>query len=182
MSRTPFEDYVTIDTNVFEHLLNCEWNTESHINQLLDYLRKQKATLIVDDGGRISGEYNHRIGPMIRNVDDIRNEIYILRYWMRSANRRKILVSSNDSLMKAISKVIVERSEAVDRIFVYAAFQTGSLLISNDEMHIVYGPESRRPPRRNRLLRGTRRLRPGGAYILTSIEAHDKIQQCLNAP
>jgi hypothetical protein len=39
-----------------------------------------------------------------------------------------------------------------------------------------YDREGRQSPRRNRLLRDTRRLRPQGADILTSQEAYAQIQ------
>ena len=79
--------------------------------------------------------------------------------------------------MKAIRKVIIEKSEALDCIFVYVALSQGTVLISNDEVHIVIGPERERgdPTRRQRLLRNSKKLRPQGAEILTSQEAHDRI-------
>jgi hypothetical protein len=103
---------------------------------------------------------------------------YILLYWMQQASRRMVSVGRQDRLMAAIRQVIFESSKDADRTFVYVAFKEGQILISNDETDIVFGPdwEGRQSPRRNRLLRDTRRLRPQGADILTSQEAYAQIQ------
>ena len=180
MTSSPFQDAVAIDTNVFEHLLDPQENADLHINKLLVFLHELGTSLIVDNGKRISNEYNHRIGPRIANQYDTRNEIYILRYWVEYAPRQEVQVFGADTLMTAIGNVIVELREAVDRIFVYVAFRQGKVLISNDKAHIVDGPvtERGRYPRRHRLLSETRRwrrTRPDDADILTSIEAHGKI-------
>ena len=172
-----YRDAVSIDTNVFEHLLNPRVNVEGHINTLLIHLQEQGIALLVDNRDRISGEYNYRISPIIGQNDDMGNELYILRYWMNSAPRKSIKIDWADALMVAIRKVIVEQSEANDCMFVYVAFAIGKALISNDEAHIVLGParERRRSPRRQRLLLNSKKLRPEGAGIFTSLEAYDRI-------
>ena len=183
MTVSPFEDYVAIDTNVFEHLLNPQRNTESHINELLSHLQEQEVSLVVDKGGgmdndgRILDEYHNRLEPILRNIDNSRAEMYILRYWTRYVDRISVTVNLTDTLMRAIRNVIPGNSEGVDRIFVYVSFSLGKILISNDETHIVIGApgERNQPPRRDRLRRSTRRLRPDGADILTSKEAYDEI-------
>ena len=180
MTSSPFQDAVAIDTNVFEHLLNAQQNTDCHINRLLEHLQDQELSLIVDERGRIASEYSDRIGTRIANQYVTRNEIYILRYWMEFAPRQEVRVFGADNLMTAIRKVIIEITEAIDRIFVYVAFRQGKALISNDKAHIVDGPVTKRGryPRRHRLLSDTRRwrrTRPDHADILTSTEAHGKI-------
>ena len=174
MTNSPFQDAVAVDTNVFEHILNPQENVDYHINGLLGHLQEQKARLIVDDGNRIFGEYNHRIGPIIQRSDDTRNEIYLLRYWILNAPRLPTAVMGNDELMTAIKRVIIELPEAVDRIFVYVAFKQSRVLISNDRMNIVFGPNSESSPRRDRLLHNARRYAQG-VDILTSQEAYGKI-------
>lgn len=178
MNTSPFQGAVGIDTNVFEHLLNKENNAENHINHLLTHLQQQSIALLVDDGDRIAGEYNHHLDPIIRRADDERNEIFILRYWMTVAPRYEVTVNGAGQLMTTIRRVIKEPSEAVDRIFVYICISEGKILVSNDEMHIVIGPtrESRLGERRQRLLRDSRGIRPNGADILTSKAAHAAIQ------
>ena len=177
MTATWPEDYVVIDTNVFLHLLNPLENVDSHITTLLTHLQTQSIVHVVDEGERIQGEYLNQIGQILARSDELGTEGDILRYWMMEATPRRVPLNLQDNLMRAIRGVVVEPSEQVDRILVYVAFQTGSVLISNDETHIVIGPprELGQRPRRDRLLRGTRRPRPKGADILTSEEAHAKI-------
>ena len=184
MTRVSFEDYVAIDTNVFVHLLNPQNNADSHINRLLEHLQRRGTCLLVDDRKRISGEYNHHIVPIIRGASHISNEIYILRYWVDSAHHHTIPSKRNDSLMMAINQVVSEVSEAVDRIFVYVAFKVGKPLVTNDQRHIVLGPsrEQGQLPRRIRLLRDTKKLRPTGSCIMTSKEAYDEISECRKTP
>ena len=175
MTDAAFEDCIAIDTNVFIHLFDSTWNTDSHINKLLEHFQQQCIELIVDDRGRIAGEYDHQITPRIQSSDDTRNEIQMLRYWMLFAPRKKVRLDNRDRLMQAIRIVVIEPSENVDRIFVYVAFKAGKTLITNDLMHIVEGPDTERTPRGQRLLRSTRRLRHRDADILTSREAYDGI-------
>ena len=182
MSEIPFKDCVAIDTNVFLHLLNCQNDPDSHITKLLQYLSTIGTTLLVDDRGRIVGEYLHQLAPIMRNMDETRNERYILSYWMHPDRRQDIAFSGNDQLIMAIKQVIHEQTETVDRILVYVAFKVGGALISNDRMHIVDGPPNESSLRRHRLLRSTRKLRPNGADILTSQQAHAVISQCRNEP
>ena len=176
MTDSPFQDAVAIDTNVFIHLLNPQENAESHINGLLKNLQMAQVSLIVDDSERILGEYNNQIGPMIRESDDTRNEIHILRYWILNCPRLTTRLVLNDALMTAIRGVIVEPDQAVDRILVYVALRQGKVLISNDRMNIVLGPPSESTERHQRLLRNTRGFRTGDADILTSLEAYARIQ------
>ena len=177
MMNNPFSDAVAIDTNVFEHIMNPQQNLNDHISELLAYLQDQHTCLIIDDGDRISGEYLNQLAALISRSDDVGNEISILRYWILYAPRIPVKVTLNDNMMIAIRSVIIEPSENVDRIFVYVAFKQGNVLISNDLTHIVVGPtrEASQGERRHRMLRQTRRMRPRGAVILTSQEAHDKI-------
>ena len=173
MTNSPFQEAVAIDTNVFEHLLNPQNNTSGHIDILLQHLRQQSVALLVDDSGRISQEYNHRIGPMIQHTHDERGEKYTLRYWMRFAHRSQTTVDRSDKLMATIRSIISEPSTAVDRILVYVALSQGKILISNDKLHIICGPIGQRPQhqRRRRLLRKSRK----GADIITSQEACARI-------
>ncbi len=167
-------DAVAIDTNVFLHLLNPQMNSASHINLLLSHLQEMEVSLLVDNGKRISGEYNNQIGPILRKASERGNERFLLDYWIRYAPRRSTEVSWKSELMQAIEKVITERNETVDRIFVYVAFKEGKLLVTNDHKHIISGPQSKKGQgdRRTRLLRSTRKLRCWKADILITQEAH----------
>ena len=172
MTQLLAQNELAIDTNVFQHLLNPQNNIGSHINGLLEYLIRERATLVVDDHGLISSEYKQQLERRLGESNDIRNEIQILRYWVLHAQRYQVSVNVNDDLMKAIYKVIIEVSEDVDRTFVYVALQQGTILVSNDLRHIVRGPLDEPEPRRTKLLSNTASLRPGGADILTSQEAY----------
>jgi len=174
---SPLWEAVSIDTNVFLYLVNPKYNSDGHISELLSHDEVRAARLLVDGDDRIFGEYLHHLEHWVTSVDDTRNDIYILRYWIHEADRHVVELDMADSLMREIRSVVLEPSESVDRIFVYVALKTGSALITNDERHILIGPqrERNRPPRCRRLLRNTRRVRPSGAEILTSQEAHDRI-------
>ena len=177
MTESLFQDAVAIDTNVFEHLLNQQNNVGRHIDALLAHLQELGVSLLMDDKNRIGGEYDHHIRPMFQKADDERTELLVLRYWILFAPRIPVAVNGTDNLMNIIKGVIVEPQEAVDRIFTYVALTKGKLLVSNDKEHIVFGPshESRLQPRRHRMLRDSRRFRPRGAEIRTSLETHSAI-------
>ena len=176
MSGSVYQDKVAIDTNVFVHLLNEKHNPDGHINKLLEYLAQKEMRLLVDDRDVISREYQTHIIPMLSGKSVKGNELSILRYWTDLGIRARVPVSRNDRLMAAISEVIFEPSKVADRTFVYVAFRRGKILISNDEEDIVFGPawESRRPPRRDRLMREAKRWLTDGADILISAEACTK--------
>ena len=177
MTVFPFQDAVAIDTNVFEHLLNPEHNADKHIGRLLGYLQSNKTSLMVDNRGRITGEYSVHIMPIIKNAKETGNEVYLLRYWIAKENQLCTTVELQDELMKEIKRVVKEPNELADQTFVYVAFKRGRGLISNDRKHIVDGPprENKQGRRADRLLRETKRVRPDGAEILTSQEAHARI-------
>ena len=176
MSDSPLQDAVAIDTNVFEHLLNPQNNIDKHINFLLLHLQEKDVKLLVDDKSRISKEYQLRIVPVIEGADDTGIEIFILRYWMNHTPRLEVGVNRSDELMKIIETILSERDEIVDRILVYVALSQGKILISNDRKHIICGSrkESARSSRRHRLLKESKRKRPMGAGILTSLEAYQE--------
>jgi len=171
-------DYIAIDTNVFEHLLNPQENTDNHIETLLISLAGDGVNLIVDEDRRIENEYEHRIGPMLKITSDenIQN-VLLLQLWIESQidNRKRVSVSNNDPLMTAIKGVITEH-EAVDRIIVYVAFKSDRILITNDRRHIIEGGPRERSKRRKTLLRNTRRHRPNKkSEILSSTEAAARV-------
>ena len=175
MTPDPLDDCVAIDTNVWIHLLNPQDNADSHIDRLLDYLRRRGIALIVDDQGEIEKEYWKSVLPRLQGMDETRNERYLLRYCL-NAPRRTVALNELDDLMKAIARVICEPDKGIDRTFVYVALRIGRILISNDMRDIVQGHGGETQAwRRDRLLRITEEIRPEGADILTSLEAYEKI-------
>ena len=172
MTTNPFQDAVAIDTNVFVHLKNNEENCDGHIHHLLGVLIEQGVELLVDGNDVIKREHERHVIPVLEGNSVDAGEVYLLQYFMDVNFQRKVVVDRRDRLMAAINRVIFEPSKNADRTFVYVAFHEGKSLISNDRTDIVEGPTSERMPRRNRLLRETRRLRPRGADIFTSQDAH----------
>ena len=175
MTNFPFLDAVAIDTNVFVHLRNPEQNPDCHIHHLLGVLAEQSVELLVDDGSVVRQEHVRNVIPMLEGRSVNGAEAYLLQYFMDANFQRRVVVNRQDRLMIAINGVIFEQSKNADRTLVYVAFHEGKWLISNDRTDIVEGPAGEGTPRRNRLLRETRRLRPDGAQILTSKEAHAKV-------
>ena len=176
MTTLPFQDVVAIDTNVFVHFKNDKLNPNRHIHHLLGVLVEGGVELLVDDGGFIRHEYEEHVIPMVEGGSVDAGEVYLLQYFMEVNSQRKVAVTRQDRLMAAIRKVIFERLKNPDRTFVYVALHEGKWLISNDWTDIVEGPPRERTRRSNRLLSETRGLRPDGADILTSQEAHAAIQ------
>ena len=166
-------DYIIIDTNVFEQLLNPQENIANHIDKLLITLATDRVGLIVDEKRRIENEYKNRIEPMFRNESEKSiQQLLLLRYWIVfHINKRRVSVSNSDQLMRAIRGIITEH-EAVDRIFVYLAFKCGRILITNDRRHIIKGGPKEKSERRKVLLQKTRNYRPKQkSEILSSSEA-----------
>ena len=176
MNTFPFQGAVAIDTNVFVHLKNPEQNHDRHIHHFLGELVDQGVELLVDDEGFIHHEYEEHVIPMMEGNSVDAGEVYLLQYFMEVNSQQKVAVARQDRLMAAIREVIFEQSKNPDRTFVYVAFHEGKSLISNDREDIVFGPPNERRPRRDRLLRETRRLRPNSSDILTSQEAHAAMQ------
>ena len=171
MTSDVFQDAVAIDTNVFVQQ-GTTFERDGHISALLTYLRDRGVELIVDERGVIFNEYLDHVEPIVRANSDVADERYILSYWFRDPPKKTVRVSNRDRLMIEIERIIPGDEQRVDRVFVFVAFNLGRILISNDENHIVLGPNhERNNPRRDRLLRATRRIRPDGADILTSSEA-----------
>ena len=171
------EEEIVIDSNVFQHLVSHDqrFNPDAHIAVLLRRLLADDIRLCVDDGGRIAGEYERIVEPMLSESEEsIEREI--LRYWMLPDIRVDQPVDNTGLLMNAIEQIIVEKKEKVDRTFLAVAFSRGKVLVTNDVEHILDGPDRERKlgPRRSRLMRATKKNRSAGAEILTSREAHER--------
>lgn len=173
-------DTIVIDTCVFEHIFNDENNnSDGHIDELLGRLSADSIRLGVDEAKAIFREYDRRLSPRFSNEDDTGNRLTILRYWLSPDNHELIDVDLKGPLHIAIKSVIVERKEKVDRVLVAVACSLGRILVTNDRIHILWGPSRERPTnRRNRLtklLRATKKFRPGGFDLLNSRGAHGKL-------
>ncbi len=165
-------DYIAIDTNVFLHLTNEKFNSDRHIHKLLQVPKEgeNKIHLLVDTNGEIFSEYGrHLLKEEFLQSRQRKNEAQIIKYWLRFAPRKPISVHKTDQLWSAIFSIIPEAKEEVDRIFVYVAFQTGRILISNDRKHIV----SRRGQLKSCYRNG---FCSNGADVMDSQEAYNRIQ------
>jgi len=130
------EDTVVIDTNVFEHWFNPDWNGDGHINRLLDGLVLQKRRLCVDEGRRIYGEYEDRF-DQYRSHPERTRFLLQLRGLMTLVPHEVIQVDHGDGLAKCISVTMGKAgAEPSDKVFVYVACAADSLLISNNHSHV----------------------------------------------
>lgn len=161
---------IAIDTNVFEHLLNSAENNDSHIDSLLGKLIRLKYRLLVDSTKKIGNEYKQMIVPMLRNMDETRQQLPLLRYWMSPDIRHEVTLDQIDNLMQKIRVVIFEPAEHADRAFVYVVCRENSTLITNDRRHIL--------SRRSELLKRTKRLRGRNTKIQSSSDAANRF--CAN--
>ena len=130
---------VTIDTNVFEHIFNPQQNTNNHIDSLLGCLAAKRVVLCMDDNNRIGDEYKHRLTPLLKAMSDQGQRLNLLRYFLVFAGRHLIPVDFSDALMKCIKMAISSTSpiaEASDRVFVYVAIASDTVLVSNNPRHI----------------------------------------------
>lgn len=169
----PPENQILIDCNVFVHLCTRDenFNADGHVSTLLASLAAESCTLLVDDGGAFKHEYDSFVTPHFQRESEVGADIPVLRYWMDPQNHTERRASGNRQLSRAIATVIVENEQA-DRAYVYISFSEGSVLVTNDENHIVLGPRHlRNPERRQRLFTAARRQVAEGAAIMFSREA-----------
>lgn len=146
-------DTIAIDTNVFVHLLNPEKNPGGHIDDLLGRLQQDGISLLVDEGGRIAGEYDDKLAPVIRNSSDEDSKTSLLRYWMVASlnDRTTVAVDGKSKLMVQIKKRITRKTP--DSIFVYVALKKQRVLVSNDQADIIgQRAEVRRIEKKSELL------------------------------
>ena len=178
-------DFVAIDTNIFMHLMHDgdainSSNAGSHIDGLLDRLQLDGIGLLVDSSRKIAAEYLEYIVPILDKSDEMDLKRYILTYWMNECPHHEVTLDRKSRLFVAIKNVIHESSEECDRIFVCVAFEEGRCLITNDSLHILFGPTAEKNTTKNnrytRLLRETKKLRQKSAEILSSKAAFSRVQ------
>ncbi len=168
------QDSIAIDTNVFEHLLYSEMNVDGHITKLLSQLIESNIRLLVDDKGRIRGEYYERFcsRSQKKSLGEGKAERILLKHWFSIENQKVVDIKPQDALMRAIRSII--RPEAQKRVtdgfFVYVAFKIGKVLVTNDHNDIVN--------RKAALKRKTKRFCQEGADIMSSQEAYNNLKVC----
>jgi hypothetical protein len=154
------KNFIVIDTNVFEHLLNEDKNIvvidvatnteEKHINRLLKFMQKQSYILCIDKQARIMEEYKYRLKETIKNASDERDEIQILRYWIVSDNAHyyseKEINLNLDKILKTIILNDDNKPETTDCIFVHTAAINHCNLVTNDSDYTLC---INQPPKNN---------------------------------
>lgn len=158
---------------MFVHLCtrDANYNADGHVSTLLASLAAGSCTFLVDVGGAFKHEYDSFVAPHFQKESEIGADIPVLRYWMDPQSHSQRPTSGNRQLRDAIATVIIE-NERADRGYVYISFSEGSVLVTNDENHIVLGPRHLRNPEwRQRLVAAARRHVADGAAILFSREA-----------
>lgn len=159
--------YIAIDTNIFEHLLNPAKNIDSHIDKLLGQLIRAQYQLLVDSTRKIGNEYLQKIVPILKNMDETRPQLPLLKFWMDTNIRHQVELNQTDNLMQQIRRVIHEIDEHADRAFVYVVCKKDSILVTNDRTHILC--------RRNDLLKRTKRERGRNTDIQCSNDAFNNL-------
>lgn len=184
---------IAIDTNVFLHLFHkgtdanaTTCNLDSHIDQLLERLQQDELVLLIDNKQKIAAEHIKYLHPIFKG-DEIDTKRLLLRYWILDRDPIEIDLDTKSQLYVAIERVIHEKEEAADRAFVYVSHSSGKPLVTNDEMHIIFGPTSEgnteKNNRRTRLKKGTKKLCVKGACIVSSREAFDALgEEVTDAP
>lgn len=166
-------DYIAIDTNVFEHLLNPQNNVSDHIGFLLGQLAHDNVHLIIDKNGRIWDEYTNRIINGIKNTIN-QNYEPLLRYWLNvDASNREVNVNQSDGLMVSI-KGVIKGGTTTDKIFVYVAIHENRVLVTNDRNDIL-DEGNKKYERRKKLMKIAKNQNFKFARIYSSQEAHDKL-------
>lgn len=176
------EDSIAIDTNVFMHLFHDSTNLhakscnqDSHIDKILDVLQKDEIRLLIDNKKKIASEHTKYLLPILEGSDEVDTKRILLRYWLLDQDPVEVDLDIRDQLFQKIKEVIHEGGEAVDRVYVYVSHRVGKPLITNDELHILFGPNGEgntaKNNRRTRLNKATKKHRKSGAAILSSLEA-----------
>lgn len=176
-------DFIAIDTNVFEHVLDRRVNDDDPIDKLLTVLSDDNVSLLVDCGGRIEGQYARRLKPKFKKSWDEGYARYVFKlcFGHSSNPRKRVNVDLRDDLMTIIKKIL-KKSETIDKIMVYVAFKEGRVLITNDKNDIVEGPSKERGRRCARLKKAAKKVRrkfraraDDKSDILTSQQAYGKL-------
>ncbi|MDE0119053.1 MAG: hypothetical protein OXM55_03485 [Bdellovibrionales bacterium] len=173
-------DWIAVDTNVIQHLMDPEKNTCCHIHKLLERFIKDEISLLVDDKQKITSQYSVKLQEYFKNKQE-RKEFKLLKSFFEYClvNRKEeVPVNLSDNLMTAINKIVPEHKGA-DRFFVYVAFKKSRVLVTNDQKDII-DEGNKRGERRKKLLKSTKKYRPSDKQgkksdILTSKEAYNKL-------
>jgi len=128
-------DAVTLDTSVLEHYFNPDWNGDGHITALLGRIVSENRTLCFDDGQRIHDEMFHRLSNY-RQHGEFGNFSQLMRGLL--AAKEEVTVNHADGLMNCIDGCVRgSGAEQSDKVLIYVACKTDTLLVSNNASHIT---------------------------------------------
>lgn len=131
-------DGITIDTNVFEHFFRTEpggMNEDGHVASLFGKIIDQRRETHYDEAGRMESEMAHRL-KQYRTHREIGNFMNMLRGFM-TLPRRTVSVDHGSGLMNCISQKVPGHTEQSDKVIMYVACQSDTLLVSNNDVHIT---------------------------------------------
>ena len=167
-------DYIVIDTNIFIGLFNPQENKDDHIEILLNTLQEDCICLIVDEGGKIWGEYTTSIVNQMANGQKNSGYNELIRAWI-NPDRCKKIVPVDANAMNSI-KEIIGINKTKDATFVCVTMVSDKTLITNDRADII-DRGTRSCHTRNELLKLAKRkpYRRRSFRIWDSKEAHGKL-------
>ena len=134
---------IVVDTCVLEHLFHPGWNSDEHIDRLLEKIVRHKKRICLDEPvgtrkSRMLQEYEHRMQDHWAHASERGNCLQWLRYLIYQGERLQTRVDLADALGRCLvphlNRVSAERS---DHVFVYVACALDSSMISNNARHIT---------------------------------------------
>lgn len=155
---------LSIDTNVFLHLLNPAADQQAHIGHLFVCILKLKPALCVDQAGKISAEYDSKLGPLVSTSTEVGIERVLISQALQLP-REEGLVDRKGPVYTKVEKILHEKDESVDRAFVTVACIKSCMLITNDSVHIL--------ARVSELKKALKKYFKGGTAIMNSLDARE---------
>jgi hypothetical protein len=131
-------DAITLDTNVWLHFFRTEIgekNADGHITNLLTKVIAQRRSLCYDAKSRMANELSHQL-DQLKTHREMGNFQNIYR-GLTALPKEFVTVDHASNLKKCIDSCMPKAAEASDRVFVYVACASDTLLVSNDGGHIT---------------------------------------------
>lgn len=131
-------DAITLDTNIWLHFFRTEdrqHNADGHIKELLSKIVRQQRILFYDSKARMGNELKHELDKL-KNHRESGNFQNIFR-GLTSLRKETVDVDHGSTLKQCIDRCVPQEAEASDRVFIYVACASNTLLVSNDAGHIT---------------------------------------------
>ncbi|MEI6177924.1 MAG: hypothetical protein WCS43_13620 [Verrucomicrobiota bacterium] len=129
---------ITLDTNVLEHFFRTEtggMNADGHITALLTKVIEQRRTLYFDTGNRLATEMTHRLDhyKKHREMGNFQN---VFR-GLGMLPKQTVPVDHQSGLMLCIDRCVPGHTEQSDKVIVFVAVMSDTVLVSNNDRHIT---------------------------------------------